>query len=105
MWRAELLLSDMFVSGASRPSGGLTCRDHSGRARASSSPLPRSKDGFNWLLELMCLAVKAYARKSCAITARSRKLTILVDNLWDGKRGRGIRQWRFSENGHCAYIP
>ncbi len=63
-----------------------------------------SKDGFNKLLELMCLAVKAYARTSCINTAGSLKLTILtIDGMERGEVG--LRLWRSSDNGNYAYIP
>src|SRR5216683_3982062 len=78
----------MFVSGGARGHRELTCRDHSGRARTSGSPL--SKDAFNGRLELTHLAIKVYAQRSCAITAGSWKLTIqpVVVNQCDGRRGR-----------------
>jgi len=101
------LLLDMFVNGGPAwPGRGLTCRDHRAHARASCPPLSKLKDGFNKLLELMCPAIKAYAQRSCMITAGSRKLTILTtDGMERGEVGLGLWRSESLDNVNYAYIP
>jgi hypothetical protein len=67
-----------------------------------------SKGGCDRLFGLLCLVVKECSQESCRITAGSWKLTILLRDQKDGKRGvlyGGIEAMApLSDDLHCIFI-